>query len=484
MSTVPVRQSVAVAESEAAGEYTFVCYARKDLGFVLDLASRLRDRELRLWLDQWNIGAGEDWDQAIDAALKRCAGVLIVLSPDAVRSDEVRGELRSALNDHKHIVPVLYRPCDIPRQLQTTQYLDVTDGEMTDTLVDDLAAALRRQPGPRGERWRKPWQPLSYVSGRLKAIGASAAGALVLLAASGLLAEASYARLLKIPLSLSVAGVLASGLQFFLTLLTETLVLTLPAGLLLLLVAAVGRVGRKLLPRLADAASDRLRRALGRPRLLLSAELALYGLLFFVSLPAFADALPLGDMAFSRGLFGARPDALGQGPSHYRTAVLHVATASLLLAGLEAWRRRVHQQWKRTSASNALLSTALAVPLYLLVAAELVLLPIGHGLLKLPSRREYSAAVVTFTTGVKIAELKGKSLLLVELESSPSYRLYCPQVWDGPQGREGPQVWDVDERDIGSVAARRTGTLVQLLEAFRPLQECEVPGRPPEGGAR
>src|SRR5262245_21347444 len=103
--------------------HTFIAYAREDSEFVLDLADDLRARGLVVWLDV-DIPPAADWDRTIDDSLRRCGRVLIVLSPESVASAEVRGELRSALNLGKPVLPLLLRPCDIPRQLQNVQYLD------------------------------------------------------------------------------------------------------------------------------------------------------------------------------------------------------------------------------------------------------------------------------------------------------------------------------------------------------------------------
>jgi TIR domain len=113
-------------------ELVFVCYARQDAHFVSALTGKLKERGVPVWLDLWNIEPGSDWDQSIDAALHRCTHFLIVLSPTSVTSREVRGELRTALNENKSIVPVLYQPCDIPRQLQLIQYIDFTSSSVDD----------------------------------------------------------------------------------------------------------------------------------------------------------------------------------------------------------------------------------------------------------------------------------------------------------------------------------------------------------------
>ena len=461
-------ESLATAVRPQDGPSTFVCYSRRDVDFVLDLASRLRERGVRVWLDLWDIRTGEDWDRTIDAALTACASVLIVLSPDAVSSDEVRGELRAALSRGKPVVPVLYRSCDVPRQLQNTQYLDVSDsGDVSEAALDDLVATLRGEPrrGPRAWPF-PPFDPTAWLGRRLRAVGASAAGAAVLLAASGVLAEASYARLLGIGLSLTPAGVLTSGAQFAITLLTVALRLSLPAALVLLVLVPLCLAARRWLP--TARVLEPLRHLLSRPGVLWTAQAAAYVLLFFVWIPAFAELLPLADVAFNQGLLAARLDL---GDSAYRTVVLNVGSATVLVIALEAWRRRLGRKGRFATRGEALVSLGLALPLYLLVSAELLLLPIGHGLLELPSRREYSRAVVSFRASVPDVELRGRSLLLLELRPAPRYTFYCPQ---------GSTTWDVDQQQVEAVAGRTTGTLTRLLGEFRPLSHCQVPTRSPE----
>src|SRR6185295_15869037 len=107
---------------------------------------------------------------------------------------------------------------------------------------------------------------------------------------------------------------------------------------------------------------DRLKRALGRPGFLWAAQLTVYVFLFFGSRPVFADLLPLADVAFNNGLLDARVDTLNAGAGHYRTVALHVGSASLMVAGLEAWRRRLHRKRQHATRSEALLSLGFALP--------------------------------------------------------------------------------------------------------------------------
>jgi hypothetical protein len=61
------------------GDYVFISYAREDHDFVLKLATELKDQGISVWLDQWDIPAGADWDQSIDSALHDCSQFLIIL---------------------------------------------------------------------------------------------------------------------------------------------------------------------------------------------------------------------------------------------------------------------------------------------------------------------------------------------------------------------------------------------------------------------
>ena len=69
---------------------------------------------------------GSDWDRSIDDAIYDCAKMIIVLSSQAVDSKEVRGELRTALDENKPIIPVIHSACRVPRQLRTIQHVDFT----------------------------------------------------------------------------------------------------------------------------------------------------------------------------------------------------------------------------------------------------------------------------------------------------------------------------------------------------------------------
>jgi hypothetical protein len=105
----------------------FFSYARKDSEFVLKLANELRATGVNLWLDQLDIRGGQHWDRAVEGALESCQGMLVVLSPESVASNNVMDEVSYALEEGKLVVPILFRYCAIPFRLRRVQYVDLTE---------------------------------------------------------------------------------------------------------------------------------------------------------------------------------------------------------------------------------------------------------------------------------------------------------------------------------------------------------------------
>lgn len=113
-------------------ERTYICYARADKIFVLELAEKLKTAGFSVWIDVWDIRLGMQWMDAIIQGIKDCANFLIVLSPASVESDIVQRELQMALDEKKFIVPVLYKECETPSSLHSLQYIDCRSQNFND----------------------------------------------------------------------------------------------------------------------------------------------------------------------------------------------------------------------------------------------------------------------------------------------------------------------------------------------------------------
>jgi tetratricopeptide (TPR) repeat protein len=128
-------------------DHVFVCYAREDKDFVLDLAEKLKHQGVSVWLDQWEIPPGANWSRTIEKALNECTHLLVVLSPPAVESDEVEAEWYEALDEKKVVVPILYQSCQMPVRLKRIQYIDFTSNcPDKKAALNDLLLALKGVP--------------------------------------------------------------------------------------------------------------------------------------------------------------------------------------------------------------------------------------------------------------------------------------------------------------------------------------------------
>jgi hypothetical protein len=102
----------------------FFSYSRHDAPLVLKLAQELRTVGVDLWLDQLDIVGGQRWDRAVEEALSTCNGMIAVLSPESLASNNVMDEISYALESDKLVVPILLRTCTIPFRLRRVQHVN------------------------------------------------------------------------------------------------------------------------------------------------------------------------------------------------------------------------------------------------------------------------------------------------------------------------------------------------------------------------
>jgi hypothetical protein len=129
------------------GEHLFLSYRRAspDKEFAARLAADLRASGHRVWMDVFGIEGGSTWNAEIQQALDTCYGYVLVLSPDALASRWVRNELLYALQEKPgRVYPVMFRPCKLPIELVSVQYVNFV--QSYDAAFPNLIAALPRSP--------------------------------------------------------------------------------------------------------------------------------------------------------------------------------------------------------------------------------------------------------------------------------------------------------------------------------------------------
>lgn len=137
-------------DAAAPGGY-FLSYSRSDERFALRFAKDLRSRGVAMWVDQLDIRPSEHWDRAIEKAVRDCRGLVVIVSPRSVASDNVADEISYALENGKSVLPVMIEKCSLPLRITRMHVIDASAGY--DRAVQQCVAELQRAgSGPAGAK--------------------------------------------------------------------------------------------------------------------------------------------------------------------------------------------------------------------------------------------------------------------------------------------------------------------------------------------
>jgi len=118
----------------------FISHSTDNDDFVTQLAADLRAAGLQTWVDHENIKPADDWDETVEAALEATGALIVVLTPRATRSQNVKVEWSFFLDLGKPIYPVLLETCKVPFRLRLHQHVDFSRDP--DDALKKLLAAL------------------------------------------------------------------------------------------------------------------------------------------------------------------------------------------------------------------------------------------------------------------------------------------------------------------------------------------------------
>ena len=85
----------------------FISYQRNNKKFALKMRDKLADAGIQYWIDE-HIRSGEEWKQIIDKELADCVGVIVIVTPNALRSQYVTYEWSYALGLRKRVIPAIF----------------------------------------------------------------------------------------------------------------------------------------------------------------------------------------------------------------------------------------------------------------------------------------------------------------------------------------------------------------------------------------
>lgn len=131
----------------------FISYAQQDKAQAQKLSARLTDAGLEVWNDETDLAPGDNWWLATGQALANADALIMLLSPDALKSEVFNRMFEFAFLGKKfedRVIPVVVRRVDqseipwILRELGPIELSDETsDGDEFGKILERLQAAAR-----------------------------------------------------------------------------------------------------------------------------------------------------------------------------------------------------------------------------------------------------------------------------------------------------------------------------------------------------
>jgi len=130
----------------------FLSYAHADLARVKKLYLKLRKVGLEPWLDKEDITGGEEWNLAIQKAIKESALFIVCLTNNSVNKrgtfqEEIKLALdvwREKLEDDIFLIPVKLEPCEVPESLAKFQWVDLFKRKGFERLEESVKTGMRK----------------------------------------------------------------------------------------------------------------------------------------------------------------------------------------------------------------------------------------------------------------------------------------------------------------------------------------------------
>jgi hypothetical protein len=123
----------------------FISYSHRDTEFAEKLDDHLTKAGFVTWRDKIRIDPGDDWSDSINGALQTCQIMILIHSPDAVASDQVKKEWKYFIDKKKTLIPVLYRNTESRHYLlHDIEYVSFLDQKFQ-TAFDKLSSAIQKE---------------------------------------------------------------------------------------------------------------------------------------------------------------------------------------------------------------------------------------------------------------------------------------------------------------------------------------------------
>lgn len=134
----------------------FISYNRNDAIAVKQIAQLLTDKQVKVWLDEWNLVPGDVWQPEIEKTLKKCRTVVVVAGPNGLspwQREEVRAAIARRVTETSglvRVIPVLLPKTDRRALEDCAPFLTAATWVQFSESIDDEEQIHRLVCGIRG----------------------------------------------------------------------------------------------------------------------------------------------------------------------------------------------------------------------------------------------------------------------------------------------------------------------------------------------
>ncbi len=131
----------------------FISFAHDDSFLARKITSALMENGFDVWNDETEILPGDNFAEKISNALKESDAMIVLISPDSLKSKWVQWEIEYALGDksyNRRVIPVLVGSEEnissesIPWILRKLQMIRLSKPEQTEEGINQITEALKQ----------------------------------------------------------------------------------------------------------------------------------------------------------------------------------------------------------------------------------------------------------------------------------------------------------------------------------------------------
>ena len=109
----------------------FISYSHQDINIADVISDRLKNEGHDIWIDSWNIRAGDNILKKMNEGLKKADALILLVSNNSLNSKSVMSEFSAIAfgelsNKTRRVIPVIIDKCQVPNYLSQYLYIDLT----------------------------------------------------------------------------------------------------------------------------------------------------------------------------------------------------------------------------------------------------------------------------------------------------------------------------------------------------------------------